>query len=144
MGVPTWLRTLVVGNTLILRQLARIEKKVDISMSQIDELKSAVAEQSTAITTMQERVSEDVDTLKEQLSEALADKPELSQLLDNIKANTQSINTVDPVVDSLPDGGEVTPPVDGGDSVPVEEGTPDETPAEGTVDAPPAEDDTNS
>lgn len=92
-------------------------------MSQIDDLKAAVAEQTSAITDMQARVESDVNELQDKISQLEGgDSPELTGLLDSIKANTAAVNTLDPVVTPLPDGGEVTPPTDGGtDTPPVDD-----------------------
>lgn len=81
-------------------------------MAQIDDLKTAVTDQSTAITEMQSRVAEDVAALEAKLAEQGVDSPEVSEIIESIRSNTQQIETLDPVVESLPDGGEVTPPTE--------------------------------
>ncbi len=107
-------------------------------MSKVEELKTAVADQTTAITDMQTRVSEDVETLKQKISELGAESPELTELLENIKANTAAIATLDPVVEALPT--ETTPEVP---ETPVEE-TPEVTPETPEGAGPVVEEDTEA
>lgn len=96
-------------------------------MAQIDDLKTAVTEQTTAITEMQTRVEEDITNLQAELANAgQGDNPEISTILESIKSNTQSISTLDPVIANLPgDGAEVTPPGE----APVEPEVPADAPA---------------
>ena len=126
-----WLRALFITNRDLHRHITRLDKKVDQFMSLFTDLKEAVTAQTTAINDLKTRVAEDVDTLKEQLAEALADKPELVELLDSIKSNTASLNTVDPIVDEVvesPETSDTVPlqpegePVD--DTAPVQEELP--------------------
>lgn len=76
-------------------------------MATLEELKTAVGEQTTAINDMQLRVQEDIQALQAQISSAGADNPEITQLLENIRSNTTSITTLDPVVNdvTVEDGG---------------------------------------
>ena len=101
-----------------------VETKGEITMSKIDEIKTAVAEQSAALEEAKQRISEDVEKLQDELQDALVEKPELAEILTGIKQTTDSLNSLDPVVDPLPSGGEVTPPTETPETPPTEgEGT---------------------
>lgn len=105
------------GQSALDRALEAVAQIGGEIVSQIDELKTAVIAQTEAIGRAKQEITDDVNRLQEELSEALAEKPELNELLERIKSNTQEISTLDPVVDPLPEGGEVVVP------------TPDETPS---------------